>query len=77
MGATVAATAMVMVLPAGIALLTAVEARPFYIQGFQLSSMMVVFTLLLGGAIAYFHKPYQESRPAPGASPSYQTTGDD
>ena len=76
LGATVAATTLAMVLPAGIALLTAVEARPFYIQGFQLSSMMVVFTLLLGGAIAYFHKPHQESRPAPSASPSYQAGGD-
>ncbi|MCH8063539.1 MAG: MFS transporter [Chloroflexi bacterium] len=76
-GATVAATAMVMVLPAGIALLTAAEARPFYIQGFQLSSMMVVFTLLLGGAIAYFHKPHQRSHPAPSASASYQVGGGD
>ena len=76
LGATVAATALAMVLPAGIALMSAVEARPFYIQGFQLSSTLVVFTLLLGGAIAYFHKPHQESRPSPAPSPSYQV-GDD
>ena len=71
-GATMSATALAMALPAGIALLSDLEARPFYVQGFQLASMLVVFTLLTGGIIAYFHKSSAE---VIGAAPAVAATG--
>ena len=72
LGSTVSATALAMVLPAGIALLTAEQVGPFYLEGFKTAAMLVVLTMLSGGIIAFFHKPYTEtqtpSTPAPAAA---------
>ena len=61
-----------MVLPAGIALLTAEQVGPLYLEGFKTAAMLVVLTMLSGGIIAFFHKPYTEtqtpSTPAPAAA---------
>ena len=69
LGATISATALAMALPVGLILLTDLEAQPFYVQGFQLASMLVVLTLLTGGVIAYFHKTdAQTVSPSPAAA---------
>ena len=72
-GATLSATALAMVLPAGLVLLSDLDAQPFYVQGFQLASMLVVLVLLTGGVIAYFHKTNAEvmgSSPSPASAPA-------
>ena len=74
LGATAAASALALVLPAGIELLSGEAAQPFYVQGFRAASLMVVFTLMFGASLAYFHKAPRVRRvPAP----SYQPGGDD
>ena len=75
MGSTVSATALAMVLPAGIALLTAEQVAPFYLAGFKTAAMLVVLTMLTGGIIAMFHKPYTETQAQ--ATPAAAPTGDD
>jgi predicted MFS family arabinose efflux permease len=72
-GATLSATALAMVLPAGIVLLSDLEAQPFYVEGFQLAAMLVVLVLLAGGVFAYFHKTNADilgSSPSPAAAPA-------
>lgn len=61
LGSTVSATVLAMVLPAGIGALALNLAMPYYFQGFQTAAMMVVLTMLTGGIIAFFHKPYTET----------------
>lgn len=55
-GATAAAGVLALSLPAGVALLSDSAASIYYREGFQLSSLMVVFVLMFGAGIAYFHK---------------------
>ena len=79
-GATAAAGILALSLPAGIDLLSGASAQVFYRQGFQTSSLMVVFVLTLGAVLAYLHKApvlggVPPARPAP--SGSYQPGGDD
>ena len=84
LGATVSAIILAMALPSAIVLLSDVDARPFYVQGFQFAALSVVFVLLAGAAIAYFHREvkYDEDAtpaPQPQGEPSYQASsgGDD
>ena len=56
LGATTAAGVLALSLPAGVALLTEGAAQEFFINGFQTSSLMVVFVLLFGATLAYFHR---------------------
>ena len=65
LGATTAAAMLALALPAGVSLLSESASQGFYIQGFQLSSLMVVFVLCFGAALAFFHRS-----PAPDAPPS-------
>ena len=74
-GSTVSATALAMVLPAGIALLAAEQVGPFYLEGFKTAAMLVVLTMLTGGIIAFFHKPYTETQAA--STPTAAAAGDD
>ena len=76
LGATAAAGALALVLPAGIDLLTGDAGQPFFRQGFQVSSLMVVFTLMLGAALAYLHRAPALARAGASAAPSVQP-GDD
>jgi MFS family permease len=55
-GATAAASVLALALPAGVALLSDSSASVYYKEGFQLSTLMVVFVLASGAVIAYFHK---------------------
>ena len=77
LGATAAAAALTLALPATINLLSSEAAQPFFIQGFRVSSLMVVFTLMFGGILAYFHKmPVFHAAASQPGDPSLQT-GDD
>ena len=78
LGATAAATTLAFTLPAAIDLLSGEAARPFFVEGFRVASLMVVITLLVGGILAYFHKglPASEPQPTP-AQPSLDTGDDD
>ena len=79
LGATAAAGALALTLPASVALLSSEAAQPFFKQGFQVSALMVVFTLLLGATLAYFHKaPPRSAEPATTSSEGfYQHSSDD
>ena len=79
LGATASATALAMVLPAGIEVLSRIDARHFFVEGFQFSAMMVVLVMLTGATIAYFHKEVFRSAkavPAPSVEASHQPGGD-
>ena len=79
LGATASATALAMVLPAGIEVLSRIDARSFFVEGFQFSAMMVVFIMLTGATIAYFHKEVfrsSQTAAAPTAGASHQPGAD-
>ena len=57
LGAATAAAVLALALPSGIAWMSDTAAQPFYVQGFQLSSLMVVFVLCFGAMLAYIHLP--------------------
>ena len=79
LGATAAAGALAFALPTAIDLLSGEAARGFYVQGFRVSSLMVVFILMFGATLAYFHRlPAQAARRvASSTDPSYQIGGGD
>ena len=69
LGATTAAAMLALALPAGISLLSDSTSQGFYIQGFQLSSLMVVFVLCFGAMLAFFHRAPALSGPPPRRAP--------
>ncbi len=77
LGSTVSATVLAMVLPIGVALLTPEQFGLYYLEGFQTAAMIVVLTMLTGGVIAFFHKPFSETKPTPTAPPAAASAGDD
>ena len=77
LGATAAAGVLALALPTTIDLLSGEAAASFYVDGFRVSALMVVFTLMFGATLAYFHKAPIVQAPARTASePSYQPGGD-
>ena len=68
LGATTAAAVLALALPSGISRLSDVAAQGFYIEGFQLASLMVVFVLCFGAFLAYVHRAPAFSSPAPAAA---------
>ena len=71
LGATTAAAVLAIALPTGISRLSDAAASSFYIQGFQLSSLMVVFVLCFGAFLAFLHRmPGISAPPARPAAPS-------
>ncbi len=76
-GGTVSATALAMVLPAGIAHLTSEQASAHYFEGFVFSCLLVVFVMVAGGLVAYFHKSAKEQTPPSQPRPSYESAGAD
>ena len=67
MGATVSSAILALVLPVAIGSMGAIQAQPFYMQGFQTAALAVVLVMLTGAVIASFHKPHQAQTPtAPG-----------
>ena len=79
LGATAAASALALALPATIDLVSGEAAQVFFIQGFRTASLMVVFVLLFGATLAYFHKmpPRVPQRATASAGPSYEAGTDD
>jgi MFS family permease len=79
LGATAAAGALALTLPATIGLLSDEAARGYFVDGFKVASLMVVFTLMFGAILAYFYKaPRRESGSEVAASkPSLQAGSDD
>ena len=73
LGVTIAASVLGLVLPTGIALLSDVEARDFYLRGLQSSALVVVWIMLAGVGVAFRHRPPEAVRMA--AVP--QTTNSD
>ena len=69
LGATTAAAMLALALPAGISLLSDSTSQGFYVQGFQLSSLMVVFVLCFGAMLAFFHRAPALSDPPPRPAP--------
>ena len=79
LGATTAAAVLAIALPTGISRLSDAAAQSFYIQGFQLSSLMVVFVLCFGAFLAYLHRAGSVSVPPsrPAARPAAPSAGAD
>ena len=57
LGATAAAAVLGLSIPTGIERLPFEVARGFFLEGFQVSTLTVVWTLLLGALLVYFQKP--------------------
>ena len=78
LGATAAAGALALALPASVEALSGVSAQSFFLTGFRVSSLMVVLVLLVGASLALF-QPATSSRNlfrrAP--QPSQAEAGDD
>ena len=55
-GATAAAAALALVVPATVNLLPEEASQKFFLQGFQTASIVVVFTLMIGAILAFYHK---------------------
>ncbi|MFB3092224.1 MAG: hypothetical protein ACE1ZD_03390, partial [Dehalococcoidia bacterium] len=70
LGATIAASALGLVLPAGIALLSDAESRDFYLRGFQAAALVVVWVILAGAVVAFKRRPAQTVESAPTPQPS-------
>ena len=70
LGATAAASVLALALPVGVSRLSESAAQGFYIQGFQLSSLMVVFVLCLGALLAYLYRAPDLYKAAPVPQPS-------
>ena len=68
MGATVAASALGLALPATIALLSPTESQEFYVKGLQISALAVVSFILVGAFVSFYHKPVTYPQPNQQAS---------
>ena len=66
-GAMAAAAALGIAIPAGVELLPFESARVFFLEGFELSTLVVVGILLFGALLVYFQRP---SRSTPGVEPA-------
>ena len=66
-GAMAAAAALGIAIPAGVELLPFESSRVFFLEGFELSTLVVVGILLFGALLVYFQRP---SRATPGVEPA-------
>jgi len=66
-GAMAAAAALGIAIPAGVDLLPFESSRVYFLEGFQLSTLVVVGILLFGALLVYFQRP---SRSTPGVEPA-------
>ena len=66
-GAMAAAAALGIAIPAGVELLPFEASRVFFLEGFELSTLVVVGILLFGALLVYFQRP---SRSTPGVEPA-------
>ncbi len=64
-GATAAAAVLALALPAAVGLLSEAEVRTAYLGGFRTATLMVVFVLLFGAALAAIRRPsHADAAPA-------------
>jgi MFS family permease len=61
LGATIAASAMGLALPAGILFLSFEESHEYYVRGFQIGAFSVTVLILLGAIVAFNHKIRSDS----------------
>ena len=57
LGATVAASALGLALPATIAVLASGESQDLYIRGLQFSAFTVVSFIMIGAFVSFYHRP--------------------
>ncbi len=78
LGATTAAAVLAIALPVGVSRLSDSAAQGFYVQGFQLSSLMVVFVLCFGAFLAYIYRApdFYKSAAQPSTRPASTSGGD-
>ena len=74
LGATIAASALGLALPATIGLLSVEASQDYYVRGLQISALAVVSLILMGAFVALFHKPLAQSSVG---QTSYQATSAD
>ena len=76
-GTTIAAMVLGLSLPATIEFLPAVEAQPYYQQGFRTAALIVVWILVAGGIVALFQRiPVVHRRAETSPQPAPQPSGD-
>ncbi len=68
LGAATAAAVLALALPVGVARLSDAASQGFYVQGFQLSSLMVVFVLCLGAFLAFVRSAPKADAEPPSAT---------
>ena len=76
-GTTLAAMVLGISLPATVALMPAVEAQPFYQQGFRVAAMIVVWIVVAGAIVALFQRVPLVLRREQAAEQAPQPSGDD
>ncbi len=76
-GTTVSATVLGLALPVAIDLMSPVEARPYYLGGFQISALTVVWIMISGSIVAMFQRtPPVSSSSQQQKSPASPAGGD-
>jgi MFS family permease len=75
-GTTIAAMVLGLSLPATIELIPAVEAQPYYQQGFRTAALIVVWIVVSGGAVALFQRVPVVLRREETRDPVPQASGD-
>ena len=76
-GTTLAAMVLGISLPATVEMMSAVDAQPYYQEGFRAAAMIVVWIVLAGAAVAIFQRvPVSVRRDVP-PEPSPQASGGD
>ncbi len=76
-GTTLAAMVLGISLPATVALMPAVEAQPYYQQGFRAAALIVVWIVAAGAIVALFQRVPVTFRREQPAEPAPQPGGDD
>ncbi len=64
LGATAAASALALALPATIAFLAPAESQDYYIRGLQFAAFAVVSFIMVGAFVSFYHKPIMYSQGA-------------
>ncbi|MQF70239.1 MFS transporter [SAR202 cluster bacterium AD-804-J14_MRT_500m] len=75
MGATIAASALGLMIPAGINLLAREESYAYYLKGLQTSALAVVGIILAGSFVAFQHKTSKKQANLSGREPGVPVDG--
>ncbi len=76
MGATIAASALGLAIPAGVSLLSPEESHGYYLKGLQTSALAVVGVILIGSFVAFQHRPSPQRESATSPQPAASGDGD-